>query len=68
MIVTMDTPAWYNRLIYRQAGHLVMKRNILHFCGIKPVRVTEISQVNSSSEKQRAKWLEKARQLGSKLA
>lgn len=68
LIVTMDTPAWYNRLIYRQAGHLVMKRNILHFCGIKPVRVTEISPVNSSSEKQRAKWLEKARQLGSKLA
>lgn len=68
LIVTMDTPSWYNRLIYWQAGHLVMKRNILKFCGIKPVRVTEISPVNSSPEKLRAKWLERVKLLGSKLA
>ncbi|HZG17913.1 MAG TPA: NAD(P)H-dependent oxidoreductase [Candidatus Bathyarchaeia archaeon] len=68
LIVTMDTPAWYNRLIYWHAGHLVMKRNILGFCGIKPVRVTEIGPVNSSSEKQRHKWLEKVKQLGARLA
>ncbi|WP_134684621.1 NAD(P)H-dependent oxidoreductase [Brevibacillus migulae] len=68
LIVTMDTPAWYNRLIYWHAGHHVMKRNILGFCGIKPVRVTEISPVNTSSEEQRSKWLEKVKRLGSALA
>lgn len=68
LLVTMDTPAWYNRWIYRHAGHQVMKRNILHFCGIKPVRITEISPVRPSSKEQRAKWLEKARMLGSKRA
>jgi NAD(P)H dehydrogenase (quinone) len=68
MIVTMDTPSWYNRLVYRHAGHRVMKRNILNFCGIKPVRLTEINQVSSSSEEQRAKWLKKVKLLGSKLA
>lgn len=68
LIVTMDTPSWYNRLIYSQAGHRVMKRNILKFCGIKPVRVTEISPVNNSSEESRTKWLDKVKLLGSKLA
>ncbi|NRS50610.1 NAD(P)H-dependent oxidoreductase [Brevibacillus sp. HB2.2] len=68
VIVTMDTPSWYNRLIYWQAGHLVMKRNILKFCGIKPVKVTEISGVNASAEEKRKKWLEKMKQLGERLA
>ncbi|MFC6230673.1 NAD(P)H-dependent oxidoreductase [Paenibacillus allorhizosphaerae] len=68
LIVTMDTPSWYNRWIYRHAGHRVMKHNILQFCGITPVRITEISPVRPSSEEQRAKWLEKVKRLGSKLA
>lgn len=68
VIVTMDTPSWYNRLIYWQAGHLVMKRNILKFCGIKPVKVTEISGVNAATEEKRRKWLEKVKQLGERLA
>ncbi|MGG4456235.1 NAD(P)H-dependent oxidoreductase [Brevibacillus porteri] len=68
LIVTMDFPSWYNRLIYWQAGHLVMKRNILKFCGIKPVKVTEISGVNAAADEKRKKWLEKVNQLGERLA
>ncbi|MFA4134114.1 MULTISPECIES: NAD(P)H-dependent oxidoreductase [unclassified Brevibacillus] len=68
VIVTMDTPSWYNRLIYWQAGHIVMKRNILKFCGIKPVKTTEISGVNAAAEEKRKKWLEKVKQLGERLA
>ncbi|WP_239617656.1 NAD(P)H-dependent oxidoreductase [Cohnella mopanensis] len=68
LIVTSDTPSWYNRLIYKRAGHNVMKRNILQFCGITPVRVTEIGPVKPSSEQLRAKWLDKVKRLGSKLA
>lgn len=68
LIVTTDTPSWYNRWIYKQAGYRVMKRNILQFCGITPVKVTEIGPVKPSSAVLRAKWLEKAKRLGSKLA
>ncbi|WP_159881821.1 NAD(P)H-dependent oxidoreductase [Paenibacillus puerhi] len=68
LIVTSDTPSWYNRWIYKQAGHQVMKRNILKFCGIAPIRVTEIGPVRPSSDVLRAKWLDHARRLGSKLA
>lgn len=45
LIIAMDTPSWLNRLIYRRAGHNVMKRNILQFSGIKPVRITEITPI-----------------------
>ncbi|MFC8689581.1 NAD(P)H-dependent oxidoreductase [Brevibacillus porteri] len=68
VIVTMDTPSWYNRLIYWQAGHLVMKRSILKFCGIKPVKLTEISGVNASTAEKRKKWLQQVKQLGERLA
>ncbi|BBI33556.1 NAD(P)H-dependent oxidoreductase [Cohnella abietis] len=68
LIVTMDTPSWYYRLIYRRAGHSVMKRNILQFCGISPVRITEIGPVKSLSDVLRVKWLDKVKRLGSKLA
>ncbi|MCR2806402.1 NAD(P)H-dependent oxidoreductase [Paenibacillus soyae] len=68
LIVTMDTPSWYNRWIYKHAGHNVMKRNILKFCGIKPIRLTEIGPVKPSTQEQRAKWLDRIHRLGSKLA
>ncbi|MFD3269858.1 NAD(P)H-dependent oxidoreductase [Paenibacillus dendritiformis] len=68
IIVTLDTPSWYNKLVYKNAGHNVMKRNILQFCGITPVRVTELGPIRGSSDKLRAQWLDKVNQLGSKLA
>ncbi|WP_226669988.1 NAD(P)H-dependent oxidoreductase [Metabacillus litoralis] len=64
LIVTMDTPAWYNKWIYKHSGHNVMKKNILQFCGISPIRVTEIGPVKDSSDNQRTKWLDKIKQLG----
>lgn len=68
LIVTSDTPSWFNRLVYRQAGHHVMKKNILHFCGIRPVRLTEIGPVRGATPERRAHWLERARQLGERQA
>lgn len=67
LIVTTDTPSWYNRLIYRRAGLQLMKRNILQFCGITPVRITEIGPVKPSSPEKRDKWLEKVKRMGAKL-
>ncbi|WP_458475514.1 hypothetical protein [Paenibacillus sp. TH7-28] len=58
----------YNRWVNWRAGHLVMKRNILGFCGIKTVRITEFSPVSSSTEAMLAKWLEKVSELGASLA
>lgn len=68
IIVTSDTPSWYNRFFYRRAGHRVMKQNILGFCGIKLLRITEVTPIRSSAEEQRSKWLLRMKRLGEKLA
>lgn len=68
LIVTADTPYWYNKLAYKNAEYNVMKRNILKFCGVSPVRVTELGPIKGSSDKLRTQWLAKVKQLGSKLA
>ena len=41
-----------------------LKRNILGFCGIAPVRSTIIGSIEGMSEKQRMGWLDEARGLG----
>lgn len=67
LIVTMDTPHWYYRWIYRQPGHNAMKKGILEFCGISPIKITSFSPIKSSSDKQRQKWLAKVEHLGAML-
>jgi len=64
LIVTMDTPKWYYRLIYRRPGHNSMKRGVLNFCGIKPVKITTFEPIKTSNETKRKKWLEKVEKLG----
>jgi len=68
MMVTMDSPKWYYSLFLRNPGHNSMKRGVLEFCGIKPVKITSFDMVRSSDENKRKKWLAKAEKLGSSLA
>jgi putative NADPH-quinone reductase len=67
LIITMDTPLWYNWLMYSNPGHKAMKKATLKFCGINPVRITSFSPIRSSSSIQRKKWLSKVENLGKKL-
>ena len=60
LIVTMDTPPWYFRWVYRMPGHNQMKRTILEFSGIKPVTVSSIGPIKGSSQQRREKWLSQA--------
>jgi putative NADPH-quinone reductase len=66
MIVTMDSPKWYYSLILRNAGHNAMKKGILEFCGIKPVKITCFSQMRSANSQKRQKWLNEVEELGKK--
>jgi NAD(P)H dehydrogenase (quinone) len=68
LLVTMDTPSWYYRWIYRRPGHNEMKRTILGFCGIKPVRATEFAVVRGSTPEQHARWIAQAGELGKRAA
>ena len=66
LLVTMDTPPWYYRWIYRDPGISQIRATILQFCGIRPVRVSRVGAVRSSSPEQRNRWLALAAELGSR--
>lgn len=57
LVVTMDTPNWFYRLVYGSPGHNAMKRNILEFSGIRPVRITTLTPLRQSTQAQRERWL-----------
>lgn len=67
IISTLDQPAWYYWLVYRQPSNNAMKKLTLKFIGIKPVRVTTIGPIRLSKQKFREKWIEKVQLLGAKL-
>jgi putative NADPH-quinone reductase len=64
LITLMDTPPWYFRWVYRMPGHHQMKRTILEFCGVKPVKISSFGPVRGADDKQRENWLRKAYQTG----
>lgn len=67
LVVTMDSPVWYYYLVQGAPGHNSMKKSILHFCGVKPVKITSLGPMRNSSEKQRKNWLVKMYKLGSSV-
>lgn len=64
LLVTMDSPKWYYWLITKSPGHNSMKRGILGFCGIKPIKISSFGIIKSSTPTQRKKWLEEVMELG----
>jgi len=67
LIVTMDTPPLFNKLVNRSPGDKQMKRSVLQFTGLKPLRATSFGKVRGASNAKRAKWIAKAAKLGSEL-
>jgi putative NADPH-quinone reductase len=61
IVVTMGMPAFFYRLYYRAHSVKSLKRNILNFCGIAPVRTTLIGTVEGGGAK---KWLAALSALG----
>jgi putative NADPH-quinone reductase len=68
LIVTLNTPSFIYRWVFGRPGHNTMKRTILEFCGIKPVRITEVGPINGSTEDKRKRWLDDVRALGARDA
>jgi putative NADPH-quinone reductase len=67
IVVTMGAPALFYRLVYRAHSLKALKRNILEFCGVSPVRATVIGMVEGSREA-RARWLTRVAVLGNQGA
>lgn len=67
LLVTMDTPPWYYKFMYRAPGIYQMKITTLEFCGISPVRTTMIGVVREFGQAQRDGWFAKVRKLAEGL-
>jgi len=64
IIITADTPRWYDRFFMGSPAIKQFKKGILEFCGIRPVRVTYVCPIKNSKEAFRNKWLHKIEKLG----
>jgi len=64
IITTMDSPAFYNWLIYRSANIRGLKTATLEYCGVRPVKVTSFDRLRFADEARRGKMLEKTYSLG----
>jgi len=67
LIVTTDTPSWYYSLVYRKPGHNSMKKSFLHFCGVKPVKITSLGSIKNSTDLKRKNWLKQIEKLGREM-
>jgi putative NADPH-quinone reductase len=67
LIITTDTPKWYDLIIMKRPVLKQFKKGTLEYCGIGQVKVTYISPIISSTLDARNKWLKKVIKLGEKL-
>jgi putative NADPH-quinone reductase len=64
LVVTMGMPAFFYRLYYRSHSVKSLKRNVLEFCGISPVRTSLVGTVEGDAPGGHEIWLAKMRTLG----
>ena len=64
IVVTMGMPALVYRWYFGAHGLKGLERNILAFCGIRPIRESLIGSVESKNPSHREKWLARMRALG----
>ncbi len=67
MVITADTVSWYHRLFMGRPVINQMKKGVLEFCGVKPVKTTYLAVVKDSSLEQRKTWLNRLSKLGEAL-
>ncbi len=66
LIMTADTPAWYDQILYGRPAMKQARRLVLNFSGIRPVRTLQVGTVKGASDKKLQKWLTAAEKRGIK--
>jgi len=64
LLVTMGMPPIVYRLWFLNHGIAALRRGILNFVGIRPVRETYYGMLDQASDTTRKKWLEQVREFG----
>lgn len=66
IISTLDQPVWFYWLVNHRPSYWAMKRNTLHFCGIRKIKATTLGPIRLSKMATREKWLAKVEKIGRK--
>jgi len=66
-LVTSDTPGWFFRLVYKSAWRVILRKQILEFCGLKTGRIKNIGPVRSMTDTQRKGHIDDAFEIGKKF-
>jgi putative NADPH-quinone reductase len=64
IIMTMGMPGWFYRWYFGAHALKLVKRNILHFIGIKPVRSTIFGTIDAVGDEKRKEWLRTVEAMG----
>lgn len=67
IIYTTDTPPFIYKWFFGAPSVNTVKKRVLQFCGISPVKVTAIGPTRNSSEDFRKDWLKKVNLLGASI-
>lgn len=68
VIITSDTPPWYDTLVFKKPGRRVIANQVLGFCGIKPRKIVQFGTIKTATASKREGWLARARKLGESAA
>lgn len=64
IITTLDQPGWYYRLFFGRPSVNQLRKSVLQFCGISPVKVSYIGIIKTAAAVQREKWLQQVYEFG----
>lgn len=64
IISTMDGPPWYYKWILGDPGGKIIRKGILGFSGVQPVKTTYFGSLKLSTSEQREKWIKSIHFLG----
>lgn len=64
ILMTADGPAWFDQIKYDRPAAKQVKRLVMEFSGIKPVRVLQVGTVKTAKPEKIQKWLGQARRMG----
>lgn len=64
IVMTMDSPRFWNRLVYRGAAEASLTRATLGYCGVRTTRISRHTPIRFSDDAARRRWIEAAAKGG----
>ncbi|MCT9818848.1 NAD(P)H-dependent oxidoreductase [Microbacterium sp. W1N] len=66
VVMTMDSPRWWNRVVYRGAAEASLTRATLGYCGVRTLGITRLTPIRLGDRARRERWLDQVGALGAR--